>query len=95
MYADDETTKQIMERTDLKVSMTSSIDGERISIVSGSLKAWFTATLTCCTDRQPYNLRVLFDKVVVFFEKLGLSELWCKNRKRTLPDQTFLLEYKP
>jgi hypothetical protein len=94
VYADDETVKQVMERTDLKITMTNSVDGERIAIASGNLKQWYTATLTCCTERQPYNLRVLFDKVVLFFEKAGLAELWHGSKKRALPDRTFLLEYK-
>jgi hypothetical protein len=94
VYADDETLKQTLERTDLKISMTQSVDGERIAIVSGNLKQFFTATLTCCQERQPFNLRVLFDKFVLFFEAAGLGELWHETRKRTLPDRTFLLEHK-
>lgn len=95
VYADDETMKQVMERTDLKVAMTEAVNKERIAVVSGSLKAWYCATLTCCQERQPYNLRLLFDKAVMFFEGNGLAELWHDTRKRTLPDRTFLLEHKP
>lgn len=94
VYADDETVKQVMERTDLKVTMTEAVDRERIAIVSGNLKQWYCATLTCCTDRQPFNLRLLFDKAVMFFETIGLGELWHDCRKKTLPDRTFLLEQR-
>jgi len=93
VYADDETLKQVMERTDLKVTMTESVDRERIAIVSGSLKNWYCATLTACQERQPFNLRLLFDKAMVFFESIGFGELWHDCRKRTLPDRTFLLEH--
>jgi hypothetical protein len=94
VYADQETILQIMERTRLSVTMTPAVDGERIAIVSGNLQDWYNATIICCTERQPYNLRILFDKFVLFFEKLGLGELWHSTRKRMLPDRTFLLEQK-
>ena len=94
VYADEETILQIMERTELEVTMTEAVDNERIAVVSGNLRQWYAATLTCCQERQPYNLRILFDKFVVFYERLGLAELWSTTRKRTLPDRTFLLEHK-
>jgi hypothetical protein len=94
VYADAETILLIMERTRLRVTMTPTVDGERIAIVSGNLQDWHQATIICCADRQPFNLRLLFDKVVLFFESLGLGELWHATRKKSLPDRTFLLEPK-
>ena len=94
VYADSETIFQIKERTDLSITATETVDGERIALVSGTLKQWRDATIECCDERQPFNLRVLFDKVVLIFEKFGLGELWDTLRKRQLPDHTFLLEDK-
>ncbi len=94
VYADDETVQQIMERTDLSVSMTESLSKDRAAFVSGTLKEWYMATLTCCQKSQPYNLRVLFDVTMLMFEKLGFSEIWHGVRKSSLPDKTFYLEHK-
>lgn len=94
VYADTETFIQIRARTDLKITVTDAMDGERIAIVSGNLKEWYEATLVCCQERQPYNLRILFDKFVLIFDKLGLGDIWHTTRKRSLPDHTFLLEQK-
>jgi hypothetical protein len=94
VYADTETIFQIKERTDLHIVSTESLDGERIVLVSGTLREWRDATIECCQERQPFNLRLLFDKVVLLFDKFGLGELWDTLRKRPLADHTFLLEDK-
>lgn len=94
VYSDTETMIQIRARTDLKITVTEAVDGERIAIVSGNLKEWYNATLVCCQQRQPFNLRVLFDRFVLFFEQAGLGDIWWTHKKRSLPDHTFLLEHK-
>lgn len=94
VYADEETVFQIMERTELMVTSTSCLDGERICVVTGNLKQWVQATKECCAEHQPFNLRLLFDKVILLFDRFGLGELWHDTRRRTLPDKTFLLEQK-
>ena len=93
--ADYPTLFSVMSKTKLKVTCNMAVDGTVLAVISGTLLDWKTATLDCCQEKQPFTLRLLFDKVYLLFEKLGLVEYWsdCKTKAHT--DKTFLLEYNP
>jgi hypothetical protein len=93
-YTDKDTAIKIREWTKLDVLSQSSIDGEIILVVGGSLVFWRAASLDCCSGQSSFNLRLLFDKIILKFEEIGLGDVWFNYRKRTLPDQTFLIEDK-
>lgn len=66
-----------------------------VAIMSGSLTDWRAASLEFCISESDFNIRLLFDKVVLHFEHIGLGDLWHGWRKKSMPDQTFLLEHRP
>lgn len=94
MYADKDTAFKVREWTKLDVSSTAAIDGEIIFFAAGSLSEWKRAASECCTEKAPFNVRLLFDKVVLRLEAEGVGPIWFDQRKRTLADRTFLLEDK-
>lgn len=94
LIADADTVREALERTDINITSAPSTNGLEIALMSGTLQQWRDATLECCTQTAPYNLRFAFDGVVIHFERLGLQDLWHDWRKRALPDQTFLIEHK-
>jgi hypothetical protein len=85
---------EISGKSNLKVSSYPAIDGSRLAIISGSLFDFYTATLEFCADKATFNLRHLFDQILLHFDKLGLSEVWYEKRRKSLPDKTFLPEDK-
>lgn len=93
--ADAPTFFSLMSKTKLKVTPNTAVDGSMFGIVSGTLLDWKTATLDCCQEKQPFTLRLLFDKIYLLFEKLGLVEYWSDCKTKAHNDKTFLLEYKP
>lgn len=94
-YCDTALISDIRERTQLNVTSKVVFESvESLAVVSGSLFDFRIATLECCTEDSPYNLRYLFDAFVLYFESIGLGELWHDQRKRPLKDKTFLLEDK-
>jgi hypothetical protein len=95
VYCDKELILNIRERTQLNVTSSEAAGDGYVVIVSGSLFDYRTATLECCTVDAPFDLRYLFDGFILYFDSLGLSEIWHEYRKRPLKDKTFLLEYKP
>jgi len=93
VLSDLEVISQISGKSDLKVASYESRLG-RLSIVSGSLSDWYVATLEFCSEKASFEVRHLFDLVLIQFDKLGLAEVWHEKRRRVLKDQTFLLEDK-
>lgn len=92
--ADRETIFKSMERSGLAHTVADNLTGAQLAIVSGTLQQWKTATLECCTQDASYNLRLLYDKVLVIFESNGLKLVWNNIRKKSMKDQTFYLEAK-
>lgn len=83
---------QIGQRT--KLIVTSS--PRDIAIVTGSLADWRGATLEFLWNTEcDFAVRLLFDKIILYFEHIGLGDIWFGYRKQSLKDQTFLLEYRP
>lgn len=90
--ADEETYIKTREWTKLDVTSQRCFDSEIIFLLGGCLHEWKRATRECCSIEAPFHLRLLFDKIILLFEKEGLGNVWFDLRKKTLPDQTFLLE---
>jgi hypothetical protein len=66
---------------------------------TGPLSVWYDAVVLNLTHPQLAlkgmgPTRVLFNKLMLFFEKEGLQALFRDTAKKQLPDKTFLLEHK-
>lgn len=83
-----ESIYQIMQITDLAIA------GHGSAIISGSLKAWQDAVITCAKESTSFETRLLFDKIYILLDRQGLSEIFAAWSKRKLTDQTFVLEPK-
>lgn len=94
VLSDLEVISEITAKSPLKAATYKVLDNSRLSIVSGSLSDWYLATLEFLSERSSFNLRHLFDSVLLAFDKLGLAEVWYEKRRRSLKDKTFLLEDK-
>jgi hypothetical protein len=93
---DAELILNIRERTNLDVTCSEGgSDGERVAVMSGTLDKYRQSAIECCTLTSPFELIFLFDQLILFFEKVGLGDIWFDYRKITQRDNTFYLEHKP
>lgn len=93
VLADRETLFELMQCSDLQVSTTAAQSGEVAAIVTGNLLQWQTAIIDL-SESNTYGMRLLLDKIFLYFEKVGLGELWADYRKVPLKDNTLKLEHK-
>lgn len=87
----EDTAIELMENTPLAVFGTPVGKNGRLVIITGSLQDWRTAIINCCSDTTTLELRASLDLAMLAFEKEGLSLIWGRYRKQTLPDKTFIL----
>lgn len=89
------TLNELLEETKLSIQSAESNSGIMLAVISGTLEDWRSAIINICSEKTSFNLRLLFDKILLLFEQEGLSRLWSQYTKKTLPDKTFkLLERK-
>lgn len=60
--------------------------------MSGHLGQWREAVVAGCTPATSTEVRTVFDKINLWFEKLGLAEIWSRFRRASASDGTFYLE---
>jgi hypothetical protein len=82
---------ELLEITPLNVTRTACKNGLSLSIVSGNLTQWRSAIINGCTDTVSYNLRLLLDEILIYFEQEGLKKLWSKYTKAKMSDGTIKL----
>lgn len=87
---DNITILELMEKSRLVIQKIEVRNG-CLAIVAGTLEQWRTAIINCCSEQSDFNLRLLFDKILLIFESEGLGKLWSRYGKKTLADQTFKL----
>ncbi len=91
---DHEVAIELQDNTELQV-FGRDVGAGYLVLVTGPLSYWHDAVVyNLLTDERSFGFRLLMDKVLLGFEKIGLGELWSNYQKRTHRDQTFLLEHK-
>lgn len=63
-------------------------------VITGSLDKWSAAVHEFCTVEHTFNIRLIFNKVLLHFEQAGLEEIWNDYAKQRLEDKTFILRRK-
>jgi len=63
-----------------------------VYIISGTLAEWRDAVAVGCGEAATTDLRYVFNKLSLWFEKLGLGEVWAAYHRYSMPDGTFRLE---
>lgn len=91
-HSDRETFATLREWTKLDLRSQPSFANEFVFFAAGTVAEWKRACLDCCTRKASFNLRLLFDKIVLRLETEGIGDIWFETRKKSMPDQTFLLE---
>jgi hypothetical protein len=88
----DRTLFIYMASRNLTVSAAPQMD---FAVVSGTLAQWQSAVTCLCKRYVPRELRLLMCKLIMWFERNDLGEMFGHYAKQPLNDGTFSLEQKP
>jgi hypothetical protein len=76
------------------VQAETTLRGVNIAVMHGTLAQWRDAVASGATPAAEPNVRMLFSKILVLFEKV-MPSIWSDYTRKSAPDQTgFFLEYK-
>lgn len=93
VITDEETLTELLRTTSglSVVSATTVKKNVELSVITSSLDAWLIAIAACTTGNESYELRYLFDAIMLIFESMGFHRLFLRWVKQSMPDQTFKL----
>jgi hypothetical protein len=67
------------------------IEDQYFIIATGSLDLWLNAAREACELYQDKELRLLFNKVIIYFDNIGLKQIVNNYEKVSTSDGTFTL----
>lgn len=91
--ADKEVISEIYRRATLSTISLDTTRTTEVIIASGSLTQWHAAILEFCSLGVDERTRMLFDAIILMFERAGLRGLW-SNYRKIKQDDGFILEQK-
>lgn len=93
VYGDVSELLGIIQKADLRIMVCETPSNLKLAIVSGTLAEWRRAIQNHLANAMTgeTEVRRFYGTMIVFFEQLGLGELWMNFEKNLLPDGTFEL----
>lgn len=66
-------------------------NGQFFYIISGTLSDWRSWIGNCCGEYISYELRLLLNNILLYFDFLFIGRLWSEYQRLQLDDGTFIL----
>ena len=87
---DEQMITEIASQTGLRICAKK---GKRklLTILTGSMDEWYSAVMECCSPKQDYELRSLFNNVLESFNRIGARHVFSSVHRQELPDGTFIV----
>ena len=96
VIADESDLLSILDRT----SGMSFVRGEttaanvNVAVITGTLAQWRDAVVSGTDETTPPIVRTCYSKILLLFDRAGLTSVWNNFERHTAPDHSgFLLEY--
>ena len=86
----------ILERTSgmAFVRAETTATGVNVAVLTGTLAQWRDAVASGTNEATPPTVRTCYSKILLLFDRAGLTSVWSNFERRTAPDRSgFLLEY--
>jgi hypothetical protein len=65
-----------------------------VAVLTGTLAQWRDAVASGAQEVTPPTVRTCYSKILLLFDRAGLTSVWSNFERRTAPDHSgFLLEY--
>jgi len=85
--------QEIQKHADLEISLKYSDQEEAyVAIFTGDMRQWYMACVSLCQNAVNKDARLLFNIVLIYFEKAGYRGLWANYNKIYLKDESFILK---
>jgi hypothetical protein len=90
----DTITKLIAESScSFKVMDTIRVDMQ-VLLITGTMQQWCESLINCLSPSVSYEVRVVMNEIMNYFDSIGLQHIFAYYRRRKLTDTTYVLEDK-
>jgi hypothetical protein len=96
VIADERDLLEILDRTSgfAYVRAETQVPNVNLAVLTGTLAQWRDAVASGTDEAVPPTVRTCFSKILLLFDRAGLTSVWSKYDRTTSPDRSgFLLEY--
>ena len=85
----------ILERTAMAfVRAETTAAGVNLAVITGTLAQWRDAVAAGTDEATPPTVRTCYSKILLLFDRAGLTSVWSNFERHTAPDRSgFLLEH--
>jgi len=97
VIADQRDLLDILERTSGMsfVRAETTVPNVNLAVLTGTLGQWHDAVSSGTSESTPPTVRTCYTKILLLFDRAGLTSVWDDFERRTAPDRSgFLLEDK-
>ncbi|MEN6458231.1 MAG: hypothetical protein ABFC63_04820 [Thermoguttaceae bacterium] len=97
VIADERDLLDILERTSgiSFVRAATTVPNVNVAVLSGTLSQWRNAVAAGTNEDASVTTRACYSKILLLFDRAGLTSVWDDFERRTAPDRSgFLLEDK-
>jgi hypothetical protein len=97
VIADERDLLDILERTSGMsfVRAETTVPNVNVAVVTGTLGQWRDAVTSGTREVTPPTVRTCYSKILLLFDRAGLTSIWNDFERHTAPDRSgFLLEDK-
>jgi len=95
VIAEESDLLDILERTSEMafVRAETTVKGVNLAVLTGTLREWRDAVAAGTDEATPPTVRTCYSKILLLFDRAGLTSVWSNFERRTAPDRSgFLLE---
>jgi hypothetical protein len=96
VIAEERDLLDILERTSSMsfVRAETTAPNVNVAVLTGTLAQWRDAVASGTQEITPPTVRTCYSKILLLFDRAGLTSVWSNFERRTAPDRSgFLLEY--
>ncbi len=96
VIADESDLLDILERTSGMsfVRAETTVPDVNVAVLTGTLAQWRDAVASGTKEITPSAVRTCYSKILLMFDRAGLTSVWSNFDRQTAPDRSgFLLEY--
>jgi hypothetical protein len=61
-------------------------------IISAKMSVWYQAVINGLQEHRSYEIRKIFQIILIWFDNLGFKDIWSTHQRRILDDGTFILQ---
>lgn len=81
----------LYKETEIKISAHDA-HRDQVCILSESMSEWYEIIYMGCLSDKPFEVRLVLNRILLLFERMGFHDIWGGFEKIYLKDKTFILK---